>query len=257
MRSQTARHDWGSTSVVLQKGKETSPDFEAQLSVTWWEKVTPGLCTWMQDSLSCILRWTHCLWVFPRKHIEIWDQKAKTIVFHLVKQVTTPHPVIFGKEIDSRATVQEKQAISCFMEMAHKHMGYTLWTQVCQASSDSCSQKFLIVRQRHLTSVEFSWKINDDFFRGTKREHGRGGEERKQHTTRSRLVGLFGRQASSHAQLTVRPKNTKTSRVWSRETLTAGPCKEMGGSCLKKKKPEVPKSFQQNPFLGKVREGCD
>ena len=115
---------------------------------------------------------THCLWVLPRKPIEIWDQKAKTIVFHLVKQVTTPHPVIFGKEIDSRATVQEKQAISCFMEMAHKHMGYTLWTQVRQASSDSCSQKFLIVRQRHLTSVEFSRKINDDFFRGTKRERG-------------------------------------------------------------------------------------
>ena len=30
------------------------------------------------------------------------------------------------------------------------------------------------MRQRHLTSVEFSWKINDDFFRGTKREHGSG-----------------------------------------------------------------------------------
>ena len=57
-----------------------------------------------------------------------------------------------------------------------------------------------------------------------------------------RLVGLLGRQASSCAQLTVRPKNTKTSRVWSREMLTAGPCKEMGGSCLKKK-PELPKSF--------------
>lgn len=111
------------------------------------------------------------------------------------------------------------------------------------------------MKQRHLTSVEFSRKINDDFFRGTKREHGKGGEERKQHTTRSRDPWRdLGRQASSCAQLTVRAKNTKTSRVWSREMLAAGPCKEMGGSCLKKKKPP-PQKLLASPFLGKVREG--
>ena len=41
--------------------------------------------------------------------------------------------------------------------------------------------------------------------------------------------------------------------VWSRERFIAGPCKEMGGLYLKN--PELPESFQQNPFIGKVREG--
>ena len=43
--------------------------------------------------------------------------------------------------------------------------------------------------------------------------------------------------------------------VWNRERFIAGPCKEMGGSCLKN--PKLPESFQQRPFIGKVREGCD
>ena len=41
--------------------------------------------------------------------------------------------------------------------------------------------------------------------------------------------------------------------VCSRERFIAGPCKETGGSCLKN--PELPESFQQSPFVGKVREG--
>ena len=45
---------------------------------------------------------------------------------------------------------------------------------------------------------------------------------------------------------TVRPNNT-------RERVIAGPCKEMGGSCLKN--PGLPESFQQSPFIGKVRGG--
>lgn len=44
--------------------------------------------------------------------------------------------MIFGKEIDLRPTVQEKQAISYFMEKVHKHMGSSLWTQARQVSSD-------------------------------------------------------------------------------------------------------------------------
>ena len=41
--------------------------------------------------------------------------------------------------------------------------------------------------------------------------------------------------------------------VWSRESFVAGPQKETGGSCLQN--PELPKSFQQSPFRGEVREG--
>ena len=41
--------------------------------------------------------------------------------------------------------------------------------------------------------------------------------------------------------------------VWSRERFIEGPCKEMAGSCLKNS--ELLESFQQSPFLGKVREG--
>ena len=42
--------------------------------------------------------------------------------------------------------------------------------------------------------------------------------------------------------------------VWSRERFIEGPYKEMTvGSCLNT--PKLPESFQQSPFLGKVR-GC-
>lgn len=71
-----------------------------------------------------------------------------------------------------------------------------------------------------------------------------------------RFVGLLGRQANSCAQLTVRPKNTKTSRVWSREMLTTGSCKEMGGSCLKKKKNSLtPQNLSVKPLSRKGEGG--
>ena len=53
------------------------------------------------------------------------------------------------------------------------------------------------------------------------------------------------------ACLITRPHNTRTS-IWNRERFIAGPCK-MSGSCLKTT--QLPKRFQQSPFLGKVREG--
>ena len=47
----------------------------------------------------------------------------------------------------------------------------------------------------------------------------------------------------------------KNVGVWSRERFIEGPYKETtSGSCFKT--PELPESFQQSPFLGKVREGC-
>ncbi|XP_057392841.1 5'(3')-deoxyribonucleotidase, mitochondrial isoform X4 [Balaenoptera acutorostrata] len=46
-------------------------------------------------------------------------------------------------------------------------------------------------------------------------------------------------------------KRYQNVRVWNRERSTAGPCKEMDGSCLKN--PKLPKSFQQSPFLGKEK----
>ena len=83
-----------------------------------------------------------------------------------------------------------------------------------------------------------------------------GGEERKQHTTRSRDPWRdLGRQASSCAQLTVRAKNTETSRVWSREMLAAGPCKETGGSCLKKEKNHTPQKLLAKPLSRKGEGG--
>ena len=38
---------------------------------------------------------THCLWVFPRKHIEIWDQKAKAIVLPSSKTGNNSTPCDF------------------------------------------------------------------------------------------------------------------------------------------------------------------
>ena len=48
-------------------------------------------------------------------------------------------------------------------------------------------------------------------------------------------------------------KQIKTSRVWSRERLIAGPCKKIGRFCPKI--PELLEGFQLSTFKGKVREG--
>ena len=49
-------------------------------------------------------------------------------------------------------------------------------------------------------------------------------------------------------------KHHQNAGVWDKERFIAGPCREMGGSCLKKP-PKLPEIFQQSPFIGKVREG--
>ena len=51
-------------------------------------------------------------------------------------------------------------------------------------------------------------------------------------------------------------KQYQNVRVWSRERFIAEPCKETGGSCLKKKKKnQLPESLKQSPLIGKGREG--
>ena len=46
-------------------------------------------------------------------------------------------------------------------------------------------------------------------------------------------------------------KQNQNAGVWNREKFIAGPCKEMGHAL---KTPELPKRFQQSPFLGKTRK---
>ena len=48
-------------------------------------------------------------------------------------------------------------------------------------------------------------------------------------------------------------KDTKTLEFGADNGLLRA-CREMAGSCLKNS--ELLESFQQSPFLGKVREGC-
>ena len=55
------------------------------------------------------------------------------------------------------------------------------------------------------------------------------------------------------ARCTVRPSNTKTSEFGAEKALLQGHARRRVAHALKS--PELPESFQQSPFLGKVREG--
>ena len=69
----------------------------------------------------------------------------------------------------------------------------------------------------------------------------------------ARMVNCYHMQVSACTPRAVRSNNSKMLDFGAENGLTAGPCMEMGGSCLKN--PELPESFQQSPFLGKLREG--
>ena len=56
-------------------------------------------------------------------------------------------------------------------------------------------------------------------------------------------MGSFGTRYPTHSEA----KRYQNVRVWSRERLATGPCKETGGSCLKK--PQTPQKLLANPFL--------
>ena len=65
-------------------------------------------------------------------------------------------------------------------------------------------------------------------------------------------VHIYVIECKSVCLLHSEAKQYQSIGIWSRERFTAGLQKELGGSCLKI--PKLPQSFQQSPFLGKVRE---
>ena len=62
-------------------------------------------------------------------------------------------------------------------------------------------------------------------------------------------MGSFGTRYSMHSEA----KRCQNVRAWSRERLTTGPCKETGGSCLKK--PQTPQKLSAKPFYRKGEGG--
>lgn len=72
------------------------------------------------------------------------------------------------------------------------------------------------------------------------------------------VTGLWGTVSKCMSVCLIHSKTKQFKKnvgVWSRERFIERPYKEMtSGSCFKT--PELPESFQQSPFLEKVREGC-
>ena len=66
------------------------------------------------------------------------------------------------------------------------------------------------------------------------------------------FLNVFVTERKSTCPTHSEAKQYQNVGVWNRERFIAGPRKETGGSFHKN--PELPESFQQNPFTGKVRE---
>ena len=71
--------------------------------------------------------------------------------------------------------------------------------------------------------------------------------------------GGLGRGKNVTKLISVRPTDSKAKQyqnmgVWSRESFIAGPCKETGGSCLKKTR--TPRKLSAKPFYRKGEGGA-